>query len=88
MYQGIIHLFLLTCIYTPKYSTHTSLPKNYMYVHAYAHTQGKVVVFCFFTFFYNAVVALKYCKNLNLASCQVPNALKQDTAEWTQDKEI
>lgn len=79
VYQGIFHFSLLKYMCTSEYRIHPSSPKNCIHMHACTHTEGKIIVFCFLSF-YSAAVALKQCRNLNLVP-QVPNVLKEETAE-------
>lgn len=65
VYQGIFLFSLLKYMYTSEYRNYSSSPKNCMYVHTCTHMEGKIIVFCFLSF-YNAAVALKQCRNLNL----------------------
>lgn len=79
VYQVTFHLSLLKYMYTSEYRIYPSSPNNCMYVHACTYMEGKIIVFCFLSF-YNAAVAFKQCRNLNLVP-PVPNVLKEEIAE-------
>lgn len=79
VHQGIFRFSPLKYMETSEYRIYPSSPKNCKYVHACTHMEGKIIVFCFLSF-YNAAVAFKQCRNLNLVP-QVPNVLKEEAAE-------